>query len=225
MLSTIIPTLNAAKTLDAVLSVFDSSNLIKNSEIVIVDGGSQDATYSIAETKKAKIISCERGRGIQLVKGAEHSSGDWLLFLHADTVLTEDWSKEALLFMNNPINYRRAATFRFGLDDQAKVAKLLEFVVNWRAKYLGLPYGDQGLLIKREFYNYLGGFRSIPIMEDVDMVRRIGRSRLVHFKSVARTSALRFRESGYINRSLRNLLCLVLYYLGIEPRMLVRFYQ
>ena len=129
------------------------------------------------------------------------------------------------MFMTDPNNYRKAGVFQFGLDDRGKAAKRLEFIVNWRAKYFGLPYGDQGLLINRKFYNYLGGFKSIPIMEDVDMVCRIGRSRLFHFKSVARTSATRYQESGYTLRSLKNLLCLILYFLGVEPKKLIGFYQ
>ena len=175
--------------------------------------------------KGVEIINSKMGRGRQLIKGVEYSSGDWLLFVHADTILTENWFNEITMFMADSKNYRRAGVFRFALDDRAKAARRLEFVANWRAKYIGLPYGDQGLLIKREFYNYLGGFRPMPIMEDVDMVRRIGIRRLVHFKSVALTSASRYKESGYACRSLKNSFCLGLYFLGVEPSKLIRFYQ
>jgi len=225
LLSIIIPTLNAAKTLGSVLSIFNDSNSIGNVQILVVDGGSHDSTCLIAEANGAKFVNCEKSRGAQLSKGAQDSSGDWLLFLHADTVLTANWSNEMIMFMTDPKNYRRAGVFRFGLDDRLKAAKRLEVIVNWRAKVFGLPYGDQGLLIKREFYNYLGGFRPIPIMEDVDMIRRIGRSRLVHFESVARTSATRYRQFGYTWRSLRNLFCLGLYFMGVKPSKLIRFYQ
>jgi len=211
--------------LDAVLNVFKSSNLIENTQILIVDGGSQDATCLITKMKGAEFIDCTKGRGQQLVKGAQYSSGDWLLFIHADTILTANWSNEISMFMADSKNYRKVGVFRFGLDDQTKAAKRLELIVNLRAKYFGLPYGDQGLLIKREFYNYLGGFRPMPLMEDVDLIRRIGHCRLVHFKSVARTSASRYKESGYTCRSLKNLFCLGLYFLGVEPNKLIKFYQ
>ncbi|MEE8246899.1 MAG: glycosyl transferase family 2, partial [Alphaproteobacteria bacterium] len=88
----------------------------------------------------------------------------------------------------------------------------------------GLPYGDQGLLIHRDLYSRVGGFRPLPLMEDVDIVRRIGARRLVVLEAAALTSAARYRRAGYLRRSLRNLACLGLYFLGVPPRLLVRLY-
>ena len=98
-------------------------------------------------------------------------------------------------------------------------------MVAWRAETLALPYGDQGLLIKRDFYRSLGGFRELPLMEDVDLVRRIGRRRLVTLPIAARTSAARWRAEGWATRSLRNITCLSLYFLGVPPRLLLRLYD
>jgi hypothetical protein len=126
--------------------------------------------------------------------------------------------------MADPANRCRAAAFRFALDDFSPQARRLERIVAWRANALALPYGDQGLLINREFYLSLGGFRALPLMEDVDLVRRIGRRRLVILPISARTSAARWRSQGWTARSLRNLTCLSLYYLGVPLRLLHRLY-
>ena len=224
MLSVVIPTLNAATSLAEVLDGFAPCSGGDGVEIVVVDGGSSDATCAIAQAKGAKIIAAPRGRGGQLAAGAKAARGDWLLFIHADTVLSADWSGEAARFMARPENAMRAAVFRLALDDGAPAARRLEAMAAWRARIFGLPYGDQGLLIGRKFYQSLGGFRPLPLMEDVDLARRIGRARFAHLDAKARTSALRYRRSGYLRRSARNLICLALYFLGVKPQFLVRLY-
>ncbi len=224
MLSVVIPTLNAATTLAAVLDGFAPRSGESGLEVIVVDGGSSDATCAIAQSKGAKIIAAPCGRGGQLAAGAATSGGDWLLFVHADTVLSADWRAEAANFMARPENAKRAGVFRLALDDGAPAARRLEAMAAWRARVFGLPYGDQGLLIGRPFYDSLGGFRPLPLMEDVDLARRVGRARFVHLGAEARTSALRYRRAGYLRRSARNLACLGLYFLGVKPRLLVRLY-
>ena len=108
--------------------------------------------------------------------------------------------------------------------NQAAAARRLERMVSWRCRLFALPYGDQGLLISRVFYESLGGFEPLPIMEDVDLIRRIGRARLSVLDCPAITSAKRFREGGYLGRSARNLTCLALYFLGAPPRFLTKLY-
>ncbi len=217
--SVIIPTLNAAGHLRGAISACRGVR-----EIVVVDGGSRDDTTEVARSMGARVVATDASRGIQLHEGAMQSKGEWLLFLHADTILTESWKEEAKRFIADPSNLMRAATFRFGLDDPSAEARRLERRVAWRTRYLGLPYGDQGLLIQRDFYLSLGGFRAWPLMEDVDLVRRIGRRRLTILKAAANTSAERWRRDGWRRRSLRNLACLTLYLLGMPPRLVARFY-
>jgi glycosyltransferase involved in cell wall biosynthesis len=117
-----------------------------------------------------------------------------------------------------------AAYFRFRLDDAAPAARRIERLVAWRCGWLGLPYGDQALLIPASFYRALGGFRPLPLMEDVDLVRRIGRHRLVELPVAAVTSAARYRRGGYWRRPLRNLACLAAWYAGVPPRVILRLY-
>ena len=224
MLSVVIPTLNAAASLTATLDGLKAEFAGSDYEVIVADGASSDAGCAIAAAKGARLVVAARGRGTQLVAGANASGGDWLLFLHADTVLGAGWRAEAAAFMAAPENARRAGAFRFALDDGARAARRLEIMAAWRARIFGLPYGDQGLLIGRGFYDALGGYRALPLMEDVDIARRIGRRRFVHFKAPALTSARRYRRSGYIRRPARNLACLALFLLGVRARILVRLY-
>ena len=130
-------------------------------------------------------------------------------------------------FSNDPANAGRVAAFRFVLDLEGAPARRLESYVAWRARHLGLPYGDQGLLVARAFYERLGGFAEIPIMEDIAMIRRARRAgggRPEMLDITATTSARRYRGAGVVLRGARNLFCLALYFLGVPPRMIVRLY-
>ena len=225
MLSIIIPTLNSnlnlGRTLDAIAA---ATNEIA-CEVIVADGGSIDGTRFTATKGAAIFLESQRGRGRQLAEGAAAAAGDWLLFLHADTRLGADWAPAVEAFIADPENHLRAGYFRFALDDEAMAARLLEYAVAVRSRLLGLPYGDQGLLISRGFYENLGGFKRIPLMEDVDMVRRIGRRHLEALDVVALTSAERYRRDGYLRRPLRNLLCLGLYSVGVSPKRIDTLYR
>ncbi len=219
-LSVIIPTLNASQFLSATLvGVGDVG------EIVVADGGSTDNTIELVLGHGARVVRSVAGRGQQLIAGAAAARSDWLLFLHADTVLEAGWHEEVHEFIGNPENATRAATFRFALDDGCREARRLERLVAWRTRFIGLPYGDQALVIKRQFYASLGGYQPWPLMEDVDLARRIGRSRLSVFRTAARTSAGRWRRDGWYRRSLRNLSCLTLYLLGMPPELIQKIYD
>lgn len=227
MISVVIPTFNSegelARSLAALVpGVVDG--VVQ--EVIIADGGSTDETPQIADAVGAKFVSVARGRGAQLAEGARAAKGDWLLFLHADTVLEHDWHREAERFMQEMVRSPRprAAAFRFALDDRGARPRYLEAMVSLRCALLRLPYGDQGLLIARAHYESLGGFRDLPLMEDVDLVGRIGRRDLCFLRSRAVTSAARYRRDGYFGRMLRNLSCLTLYYLRVPPRYIVKLY-
>ncbi|WP_328702372.1 TIGR04283 family arsenosugar biosynthesis glycosyltransferase [Belnapia arida] len=214
-LTVIIPALNAAAGLGAVLSA------CAGLPVVVVDGGSTDATAGVARAAGARVIAAPRGRGGQLAAGAVAATGEWLLFLHADTRPGPGWREAVGAAMRDPA---RAHYFRFALDDPSPEARRLERQVAWRCRVLALPYGDQGLLIHRMLYEQVGGFRSIPLMEDVDLVRRLGRRRLAPMAAEALTSAARWRREGWRRRSARNLLCLSLWFLGVPPGAIRRLY-
>lgn len=222
MLTIVIPTLNAAAVLPATLAAL--ADAPAGTEIVVVDGGSRDATPALARAAGCRVVETPRGRGVQLAAGGAAASGDWLLFLHADTRPAADWARAVERFTAHGGNRMRAAYFRFALDDDAPAARRLERAVAWRCRTLALPYGDQGLLIHRELYHDIGGFRPLPLMEDVDIVRRLGRARLAALAHDAVTSAERWRREGYLPRSARNLACLTAWFLGVDPARIARFY-
>lgn len=225
-LSVIIPTLDAAAILPAAFGALgeaDRSGLLR--EIVVADGGSGDDTVAIAIAAGAHVLHAPRGRGAQLAAGAVAASGPWLCFLHADTRPAPGWAEAVAGFIADPANRECAAYFAYRLDDEAKAARRLERIVSWRSRRLGLPYGDQGLILSAEFYRDLGGFPVLPLMEDVALARRIGRRRLVALGIGAVTSAERYRRDGYVARVLRNSGCLALYYLGVPSRVILRLYR
>jgi rSAM/selenodomain-associated transferase 2 len=216
-LSVVIPALNAAAGLPGTLAALGGVP----GEILVVDGGSTDDTATLAAGLGARVIAAPRGRGSQLAAGAETAAGPWLLLLHADTRLAHGWAEAVRARLDQPA---RAFFFRFALDDSAPAARRLERAVAWRCRALALPYGDQGLLIHRDLLRAVGGIRPLPLMEDVDLVRRLGRARLAPIEAAAVTSAERWRREGYLRRSARNMTCLGLWFAGVPPRIIARFY-
>jgi rSAM/selenodomain-associated transferase 2 len=225
MLSIVIPTLNCERTLGPTLEDLVPgalSGLV--SQLVISDGGSTDATLTIADAVGADVVSGAPGRGAQLARGAEAARGRWLLFLHADTVLAPNWPDKVRQFIDEG-DEARAASFRYRLDDRRLRARIVEKVVALRCLLAVLPYGDQGLLISRRLYDELGGYRGLVLMEDVDLVRRIGRRRLSVLDHDAVTSAERYQRGGYLRRTTRNLACLGLWYAGMAPERIAKIYR
>ncbi|MBF0374091.1 MAG: glycosyltransferase [Alphaproteobacteria bacterium] len=217
MLSIVIPTLNAADTLTRTLNALIGSGI--EQEVVVADGGSTDFTPLVAERCGARVVRVMGGRGAQLRAGAEATSGEWLLFLHPDAVLEPGWGQAVAAFRAHPLSAGRAAFFRFRLDHHGAAARGLEALVRWRCRRLGLPYGDQGLLLRRAFYDGLGGYSALPLIEDIDLARRIGRERLVGF----RVAAIHSPRRGFALRAARDLARLGLHYIGVAPRLAAHF--
>ncbi|MEQ8666812.1 MAG: TIGR04283 family arsenosugar biosynthesis glycosyltransferase [Rhodospirillales bacterium] len=221
-LSLIIPTLNNGERLAAMIRAWQTA--LGPDEIIVSDGGSTDGTGSAAEQSGAVVVRAPSGRGNQLRAGAEHATGDWLLFMHADTLPGANAGPAARAFMTDTANTDRAAAFRLTLDDEEPAARRIERLANWRAQRFSLPYGDQGLLVSRAAYGAAGGYRPIPLMEDVDLVRRFGRSRVDILNAEVATSAERYRRDGYWARPMRNITLLSLFFLGVSPVRLARWY-
>ena len=217
----VIPTLNAARSLAHTLESLRGDHDLKLS-ITVCDGGSRDDTASIAQQAGTTVLETEPGRGKQLAAGAMTGSAPWLLFLHADTRLSAGWAAAARQLMARPA--RKAGYFRLRFDSADPHARRIERLAAWRCRAFGLPYGDQGLLIERAFYRQLGGFHALPLMEDVDFVRRIGRHQLVVLDADAITSAARYERDGWFARPMRNLGCLALYFAGLPPTVIRRLY-
>jgi GT2 family glycosyltransferase len=187
MISVIIPTLNAERKLPR---CFDSliaaavRGVVR--EVIIADGGSSDGTLAIADAAGAHVEHAAKDRSARFIAGAAAARSDWLLFLYPETALEQGWENEVESFIAQALPERpRAAVFRFALEDFGGEARRAEAKAALRGWMLALPYGDQGLLIPRRLYNRLGGYRQLARTEDADLVRRIGRRRLVQLRARA----------------------------------------
>jgi len=201
-ISIIIPTINEASNLPLLLS--DLSSIQKEGEIIIVDCGSEDKTIEIANIYGAKVfISKESNRGLQLDIGAKNSKGDWLMFLHADTRLTHDWFRKTSSVLKADNNY--IYYFRFKINNKKIIFRVLEILVNLRSKFFKQPYGDQGLIIHRTTYFKNNGFRSIPLMEDVDFLRRLSNKKdLKQLNSPIFISSRKWESTNIFLQAIKN---------------------
>ena len=200
-ISIIIPTINEANNLPLLLS--DLSIVMKEGEIIIVDGGSKDKTIDLANIYGAKVFkSKEKNRGLQLDMGANNSSGDWLIFLHADSRLTHDWFREINSVLKRNKNY--IYYFKFKVNHKKIVYRILEILVNFRSLYFKQPYGDQGLIIHRNTYFKNNGYRKIPLMEDVDFISRLSKKDLKQLNLPIFTSSRKWERTNIFLQALKN---------------------
>ncbi len=220
-ISVIIPTLNAEKALGPCLSALMEgldAGVIR--ELIVCDGGSADATGATAQAWGAQVLEGTPSRGGQLGQGCGQAKGDWLLVLHADTVLAKGWSAEVQSHM--PCG--QAAWFQLAFDEGGLPAHVVAGWANLRSRLFGLPYGDQGLLIPRPLYEAVGGYPDQPLMEDVAIARRL-KGRLKGLPVRAVTSAAKYRQQGWLRRGARNLWTLGRYAFGASPEALARSYR
>ena len=201
-ISIIIPTINEATNLPLLLS--DLSIIQSDGEIIIADCGSEDKTIDIANIYGARVYkSKERNRGLQLNIGAKNSKGEWLIFLHADTRLKNDWATKIKSVLKGDDNY--IYYFKFKINNKKIVYRLLEILVNFRSQFFKQPYGDQGLIIHRSTYFKNNGFRKIPIMEDVDFLRRLNNKKdLKKLNIPIFTSSRKWERTNIFIQALKN---------------------
>lgn len=220
-ISVIIPTLNEeAGIADCLTKVRRAPGV----EVIVADGGSRDATVEAARRAGAKVIAAPRGRAIQMNAGAAASQGDILLFLHADTMLPPGWEAEARRTLARPGAVAGAFTFR--LDRRTAGLRFIELAVAWRCRLAAMPYGDQGLFLRRRDFMAVGGFPTLPIMEDCELVRRLKkRGSIIVSPAPALTSARRWQKRGILTTTAFNSLVVVAFYLGYSPSLLRRLYD
>jgi len=171
-----------------------------------------------------QILTCTSGRSGQVNMGAEHASGKILLFLHADTRLPEHWSEQVRVALDLPGVC--AGAFRFGLDAEGLRFRIVERLTRFRSEKLQMPYGDQGLFVKKKIFNAVGGFPAIPIMEDFELVRRLKRLGRIHtLPAGATTSARRWKDLGVLRTTAINQIVIAGYFLGVPLETLKRIYR
>ncbi|WP_299424137.1 TIGR04283 family arsenosugar biosynthesis glycosyltransferase [uncultured Shimia sp.] len=221
--SVIIPTLNEEDGLPTCLgALFEGVSAGVIRELIVADGGSEDATLRIAGEAGAEVVPCVPSRGGQLRAGAAKAQGEWLLFVHADTVLPEGWSASIEAHL---AQYERAGYFGLSFEKGKLTGKLVAGWANFRSRIFGLPYGDQALLISRRLYEEVGGFSDIPLMEDVALARVLGRARLQRLPGHVTTSPRKYQAQGWLRRGGRNLWTLGRYLCGVSPEKLAAAYR
>ncbi|WP_102107850.1 TIGR04283 family arsenosugar biosynthesis glycosyltransferase [Oceaniglobus roseus] len=221
-LTLVIPTLNAADTLapcaEALMPGLHAGLIAR---LVVSDGGSQDGTPRLAEALGAEIVTGPPGRGGQLARGVAAAATDWLLLLHADTRLSEGWVEAVEAHVAGHPD--RAGHFRLAFRAEGMAPKLVAGWANLRSGAFGLPYGDQGLLIRRDLLESVGGVPDLPLMEDVALARAL-KGRLRQLPATATTSAARYEAEGWMRRGAGNLWTLARYRAGADPAALAEDY-
>ena len=218
-LSIIIPTLNEAEILGQTLQGLKP----RTAEIVVVDGGSKDGTVRVARQYTPRILISRAGRGFQQDKGARQAQGDVLVFLHADTQLPQEYEHLIHQALADPRVVFGA--FCLSIHPAEPAFDLISLMANLRSRLLKLPYGDQVLFVRRGAYFEVGGFQDWPIMEDVDLVRRL--NRVGSFKMArgcVQTSARRWQKENLVYTTLRNWSLIFRYFMGVSPNVLARHY-
>jgi rSAM/selenodomain-associated transferase 2/rSAM/selenodomain-associated transferase 1 len=220
-ISIIIPALNEAATIAKTLAHLKCETRL---EVIVVDGGSKDGTVELAGSHGVRVIQSKPGKAVQMNAGAAAAAGDILVFLHADTLLPEDFGDQIVSALNQ--KGVAAGAFRLSIDSSAAGLRIIERTANWRARFLRLPYGDQALFTTKALFKKIGGFPDMPIMEDYVLVRRLKRNgRIVIAPAAVVTSPRRWLQMGILKTWLINQLIIIAYYLGASPEHLTRLYR
>ncbi len=218
-ISVIIPALNEAGEILPCLHCL--KNQTGEFELLVIDGGSVDGTVEVVRPH-ARVVHSERGRALQMNSGARTSTGEVLLFLHADSHLPPRAFPLLLEVLTDPRIV--GGTFRLRFDSEKLPLRIIAFFSRFKFRYF--HYGDQGIFVRRRVFEQLNGFSEIPFMEDVDFLQRlhrIGRVALLH--QPITTSARRFLERGIIRQQLTNIFLVILYLLGVSPENLKKWYE
>ncbi|MBL6742028.1 MAG: TIGR04283 family arsenosugar biosynthesis glycosyltransferase [Synechococcus sp. BS301-5m-G53] len=225
-LSVVIPTLEEACRLPLLLA--DLQQWQGELEVVICDGGSRDQTRQVAQLAGATVLdSPTSGRGPQLRWGVDHSRHAWLLVLHADSRLPGPWHQRVDQILSSPEAHLSAWSFDFKVDAEMRpMLWLLERTVNLRSRWLQRPYGDQGLLIHRQLYGRVGGYRPLALMEDLDLVERLSKvATLRSLNCALLTSAQRWQKRSVLAQAWRNARLRWLWRQGRSTEQLLRIYR
>ena len=222
--SIVIPVFHEASLIDHAINHVKKISAGFESEIIVVDGDPKGSTLECVEHPNIVKIVSGKGRGRQMNKGATSAKGDILLFLHADTELPD----EALTSIASVIDHKEysGGAFDLGIKSGQRIFRLIEKAVSIRTRLTSLPYGDQAIFIRRKCFEALNGFREIPIMEDIEFMRRMKKSgnKIVIIPKKVNTSPRRWENEGILCCTLRNWALISLYSLGVEPEKIVRFY-
>lgn len=224
MISIVIPTYNESAIIGSTLAKLNEITTSQD-EIIVVDGSSEDNTREIArEFPNVILIISRRGRASQMNAGAKIAKGEYLLFLHADVQIDEI----CLSMLKNRIcgNEIQWGWFALTLDSPRFIYRVIEMGANLRNRFTGIPLGDHGIFVKKDMFDIIGGFPEIPIMEDLEFVKKMNIvTNGIEIKSPVKISVRRFEHSGIIRTLSRMWVLRILYYFGVPPERLTKYYR
>ncbi len=222
-LSIIIPTLNEAEHIQQTLNYLQALRR-KGHEVIVVDGGSIDNTVTIAASLSNTVIQTKAGRALQMNAGADNASGDVLLFLHADTELPRDADRGVLKqFRQGQDSWGR---FDVTFDVDYWPYSFIAFCMNWRSRITGIATGDQSIFVARPLFKSVGGYPEQPLMEDIELSRRLRKSRRpICLPSKVVTSSRRWRKHGIIRTILLMWYLRLAYFFGVDASRLAARYS
>lgn len=225
MISIIIPVLNEKDRINRFIADIYALEGINRCEVIVVDGDIYSSTVNAIEDERVITLTSSRGRGKQMNAGASTARGSTLLFLHCDTLLPAGAIGAIEKHLTDQTNI--AGAFELGIDSDRLIYKWIALGARVRYKYFGLPYGDQGMFIRRDYFESIGGFADYIIMEDIDLVRRIKKQRgkVCILPDKVLTSARRWEKEGAVYGTLRNATLMMLFYAGVSPERLAKFYK
>ncbi len=219
-ISVVIPALNEAKSIGPAVA---STRNHEGIECIVVDGGSQDNTPRVAQSSGATVLHSPPGRARQMNAGAKAARGEFLVFLHADTLLPGNFTDHVRRILTTP--GVAAGAFKLDIDGPGLRLRIIESLANWRSRWLKMPYGDQAIFLRKLTFNQLGGFPELPIMEDFQLVRQLRRQgQIVIAPAPARTSPRRWQREGSWRVTLINQAVILGFCLGVDPVRLARWY-
>jgi rSAM/selenodomain-associated transferase 2 len=223
--SIIVPVFHEGEKINNLMEHLNHLDSAKNPEIIVVDGAQERDTLRAIHNKNVIKISSDKGRAKQMNAGASIANGEILIFLHADTELPI----HALKNIRSLIERREyvGGAFDLGIKSDKFIFKVIGVLASLRSRLNRIPFGDQAIFIRREYFNEMGGYKEIPLMEDVELMRRIKKSgnKIWIFYDRAMTSPRRWEKEGVIYCTLRNWILQLLYFLGVSPGRLTKFYK
>jgi len=221
-LSIIIPVLNEGDNIAAALDALAHLRAL-GTEVIVVDGGSRDATVERAQLRADRVVLAPRGRALQMNAGAERASGDALLFLHADTRLP---AEAARLVLNGLDQSRRVwGRFDVKIDGRSRLLPVVAWLMRLRSRLTGIASGDQAIFLRREAFQVVGGFPTIALMEDIAICKRLKRlGRPLCLRACVTTSGRRWEKHGVLSTIFLMWRLRFAYFLGADPKQLARQY-
>ncbi len=219
-ISIIIITLNEEEFIEKLLKTLQYKN---NLEVIVSDGGSIDRTARLSRKYADKVIVGDRGRGLQLNAGAEHAHGNILWFLHADSIVPEHFQDHIIEAMKKPGVVGGAFTLE--IYSEIPSLQFISKVVSLRSKISRVPYGDQGVFIRRDVFDKMNGFKNIPLMEDIEFGLRLKKEGQINLLSTRiKTCARAWERDGVLRTTLRNWVYVTLFFMGYSPHKLYQRY-